>query len=98
MFSINMNMFETYVVDFEIYIGDKLVQKQRIEAPEEMLKINFIQTAEQIANDSRPMKVKMIVPNIIWDNFENKEKVLNNEVEFSNNAMIAWEEDKEKGV
>ena len=38
------------------------------------------------------MQIKMIVPQIIWDNFENKQKVLNNEIEFSNNAMIAWEE------
>jgi hypothetical protein len=40
------------------------------------------------------MKIKMIVPNIIWDNFESKQKVLNNEVSFSNNAMISFEENK----
>lgn len=89
------SMFETYKVDLEIYIEDKLVQRQRIEAPKEMLMINFIQTAERISNDSRPMKIKMIRPEIIWDNFENKEKTINNEIEFSNNIMIAWEKDRE---
>jgi hypothetical protein len=34
----------------------------------------------------------MIVPNIIWDDFEQKQKVLNNEIELSNSAMVTWEE------
>lgn len=89
------SMFETYKVDFEVYIEDKLVQRQRIEAPKEMLMINFVQTAEQISGDRRPMKIKMIRPEVIWDNFENKEKTINNEIEFSNNVMIAWAKDKE---
>lgn len=33
-------------------------------------------------------------PETIWDRFENKEKILENEVSFSNNAMVAWEENK----
>ena len=89
-------MFETYEVTFEIYIEDKLVNKQAIQAPKEMLMMNFIQTVRQLSNDKRPMKIKMIAPNTIWDNFEKKQKVLNNEVEFSNNAMVAWEKDKQE--
>ena len=93
---LNMDsMFETYRVYLEIYIEDKLVQKQRIEAPKEMLMMNFIQTAEQISNDARPIKIKMIRPEVVWDNFENKEKTFNNEIEFSNNVMVAWEKDRE---
>ena len=91
------NIFgEPYEVDFEIYIGDKLAQKQSMQAPKEILMINFIQTANQIGNDRRPMKIKMIRQEIIFDNFENKQKTLNNEVSFSNNAMVAYENDKEK--
>ena len=89
-------MFEIYEVTFEIYIEDKLVQKQMMQAPKQILMANFMQTAQQIKNDKRPMKIKMIVPDVIWDNFENKEKVLNNEVSASNNAMIAWEENKQE--
>ena len=85
-------MFETYRVVFEIYMEDKLINKQTMEAPKKMLIINFMQTVQQIGNDQRPMRIRMIVPKIIWDNFENKEKVLNNEVEFFNNAMLAWQE------
>ena len=94
MFNINMNMFETYEVDFEVYIGETLTQKQKMQAPKEMIMINFIQTAQQIGNDKRPIKIKMTRPEIIWDSFENEQKTLINEIEFSNNAMVAFEKDK----
>lgn len=63
-----------------------------MQAPKEMLMMNFIQVMKQIGKDQRPMKVRMYRPEFIWDRFENKERVLNNAVEFSNNAMVAWEE------
>ena len=65
-----------------------------MQAPKEMLIANFVQTAKQIKTDKRPIKLKMIVPNIIWDNFEQKQKTLNNSVEISNDAMSAWEENR----
>ena len=86
------NVFDIYEVIFEIYNEDKLVNKQEMQAPKEMLIINFLQTVDQISKDSRPLKIKMIRPEVIWDNFESKQKVLNNEIAFSNNAMVAWEE------
>ena len=85
-------MFDIYEVIFEIYNEDKLVSKQTMQAPKQMLIINFIQTVNQIGRDRRPLKVRMFRPEIIWDNFECKQKVINNEVAFSNNAMIVWEE------
>ena len=87
-------MFDIYEVTFEIYIKNKLVQKQTMQAPKEMLMMNFLNVMNQLGNDQRPMKVRMFRPETIWDRFENKERVLNNEVSFSNNAMIAWEENK----
>ena len=45
-------------------------------------------------NDKRPIKIKMIRPCVIWDEFDKEERVLNNEIELSNNAMVAWEESK----
>ena len=90
---INMNdVFEVYEATFEIYVEDKLINKQVAQAPKEMLMATFIQTAKQIRSDKRPMKIKMIVLDVIWDRFENKQKVLNNEVSASNDAMISWEE------
>lgn len=81
-------------VIFEVYIEDKLTNRQQMQAPKEMLIANFLQTAKQIQNDKRPIKIKMIRPEVIWDNFEQKQNVLNNEIELSNNAMTSWEENK----
>lgn len=84
-------MFETFEVFFEVYIEDKLTNRQQMQAPKEILITNFLQTAKQISNDKRPIKIKMIIPKTIWDNFDKKQRVINHEVEFSNNAMTAWE-------
>lgn len=86
--------FEMHEVVLEVYIEDKLVKKQTMQAPKEILMANFLQTAQQIRNDKRPMKIKMIRPEVIWDEFENEEKVLNNEIIASNDTMIAWEENR----
>lgn len=87
-------MFETHEVIIEVYIEDQLTNRRQMQAPKEVLIANFVQTAKQIQNDQRPIKIKMIRPEIIWDNFEQKQKTLNNEIEISNNAMIAWQENK----
>lgn len=94
---IGFDMFETYDVTFEVYVEDKLVNKQAMQAPKEILMANFIQTVNQIARDKRPMKIRMSRQEIIWDKFEKKERALENEVIFGNNAMIVWEENKQKG-
>lgn len=86
------NIFEIHEVSLEIYVEDKLVQRQTMQAPKEILILNFIQTINEIGNDQRPMKIKIIRPEIIWDNFEQRQRVLNNEVVFSNNAMVNWED------
>ena len=88
------DMLEMHEVIFEVYIEDKLTNRQQIQAPKEVLIANFIQTAKQIKVDKRPIKFKMIKPEIIWDSIEQKQKVLYNEIELSNNAMVAWEENK----
>lgn len=79
-------MLEMYEVIFEVYIEDKLTNRQQMQAPKEMLMANFAETAKQIKNDQRPIKLKMIVPYTFWDEFEKKQRVLNNEVELINNA------------
>jgi len=88
------DMFETYDVTFEVYIEDKLSNRQTMQAPKEIIIANFLQTAQQIQKEKRPIRFKMIVPNIIWDEFEQKQRVLNNSVEYSNDAMVIWEENK----
>lgn len=94
-FNIGFEELEIFNATFEIYIEDKLVQKQVLQAPKEMLITKFLQMAKQIRNDKRPMKIRMTNQCVIWDNFEHKEKVLNNEISASNDAMIVWEENRE---
>ena len=89
------NIFgEQYEVDFEVYIEDKVVQKQKMQAPDIMLIRNFMQVANQIRADKRPMKVKMVRPDFIWDRFENVQKPFNYEIECCNEAMTIWLENK----
>ena len=96
IFNINIeDVLDIQEVIFEVYIEDKLTNRQQIQAPKDMLIENFIQTARQMQNDQRPIKIKMIRPYTIWDEFEKVQRVLNNEIELSNNAMVAWEESKE---
>lgn len=87
-------MLEMHDVIFEVYIEDRLTNRQQMQAPKEMLMANFLQTAKQIQRDQRPIKIKMIRPETIWDNFEQKQKTLNNEIELSNDAMVAWQKNK----
>ena len=88
------DMLEMHEVIIEVYIEDKLTNRQQMKAPKDILIANFVQTAKQMRNDSRPIKMKMIRPELIWDNFEQRQRIMNNEIELSNNAMVAWQENK----
>jgi hypothetical protein len=89
------DMLDMQEVIFEVYIEDKLTNRQQMQAPKEMLIANFINTAKQIKNDQRPIKIKMIRPYTIWDEFEKQHKVLNNEIMLNNNAMDLWEGERQ---
>lgn len=100
MFNINIDiedMLEMHDVVIEVYIENKLTNRQELRAPRDMLIANFVQTAKQMKYDKRPIKLKMIRQESIWDEFEQRRKILNNEIELSNDAMIAWEENKKGG-
>lgn len=78
---------ETYQAIIEIYLGNQCIQRQSLNAPEDILKAQFIGLMQQIANENRPMKCKMTLYDVIWDNIEKKQKVLENYVEFKNRLM-----------
>ena len=80
-------MFELYEVAFETCVSDRLVKRQVIRAPKALLIGTFVHMAQSIANDSRPMQIKMIRPESIWDPFEQTNRILNNEIALSNRAM-----------
>ena len=89
------DVFDIFEVNIETYIENKLVNKQTMQAPAQIIMMHFIQLMNQIKDDNRPLKVRMTRPEVIWDNFKNEQKILTNEVAFSNNAMVDWEKDKE---
>ncbi len=72
----------------EQYIGNELVNSQRIQAPMQMLQMQFMQLVQQIARQKQPMKVKLIVPYQVWSQYDKEMKVLNNYIEFQN-----WRDD-----
>lgn len=88
------DMLETYEVAFETYLEDKMVNKQIMQAPKQIIMVNFVQLMNQAKNDKRPIKIRLTRQEIILDDFK-REKVLEHEVAFSNNAMVSWEESKE---
>lgn len=89
-------MLDIHEVIFEVYVEDKLTNRQQMKAPKDMLIANFVETAKQIKNDQRPIKIKMIKPYTIWDEFEKQHKTLNNEVSLNNSAMDLWEKNNKK--
>lgn len=86
------DILEIHEVIFEVYIEDKLTNRQQMKAPKQMIIANFVETAKKIKTDTRPIKIKMIKPETIWDSIEQKQKVLYNEIEISNDAMVTYEE------
>lgn len=85
------SMFEMYEVTFETYLEDKMVNKQTTQAPKQIIMAKFAQLMNQVKNDQRPIKIRLTRQETILDDFK-KEKVLEHEVAFSNNAMVSWEE------
>lgn len=68
---------------FTIKLGNQIVQNQTIQAPSIIVKQNFIQLAEQIAGEQRPMQVKC-TKSIYTD----KDKPLEQFLLFANNLYI----------
>ena len=75
---------ETEKVVFEIYLGNQLIQSQVVTAPEEMLKMMFLNYIQQLAVQKQPMHLRMRGEDIIWDNFENRQKVLPKYIDYWN--------------
>lgn len=90
------NIFgDMYEVTFEVYVEDKLTNRQSMQAPKDIIMLNFIQNAQQIQNNPKPIMLKLSRQEVIWDEFENKEKVLNNTIELSNRVMDTWRNNKQ---
>lgn len=85
---INFGFSEPMDVVFEQYIGNALVNSQQLSAPPEVLQAQFIQLVQQVARQSKPMKIRMVRWEEVWDKFEGKWKKLELDMEFKN-----WKDD-----
>lgn len=74
---------------YEIYMGDQLVKREVAQLPMQMHKVQWLSLCQQLAQDQRPMKIRMYYDDEIWDEIEQKRKVLHNWLEFANKAMEA---------
>lgn len=86
----NFGFSEPLTVTLEQYIGNALIQSQQLSAPPEILQAQFIQLVQQVANQSQPMKIRMVRWENIWNQFDNEWKKLEYSVEFQN-----WKDDKD---
>lgn len=74
---------------YEIYMGDQLIRREVAQLPYPMHKMQWVSLCQQIAQENRPMKLRVLHDDEIWDQIEQKRKVLHNWIEFSNRAMEA---------
>lgn len=75
---------DTFDVIFTIYLGNQVIEQWRMQAPRPFIEAQFIQTVQQIASQKQPMKVVVSREEVIWDQFEQKHKVLPITMEFQN--------------
>ena len=80
----NFGFQEPMSVTLEQYIGNALVHSQQLSAPPEILKAQFEGLIQQLAQQSQPMKIKVVRYDEIWDEFEQKRKKIENSIEVKN--------------
>lgn len=75
---------QLFDVTFTIYVGNQPIQKMQMRSIRPFLEAQFMSIVQQIASQKQPMKVVMSREEVIWDQFEQKHKVLPYTVEFQN--------------
>lgn len=70
MMFINVMNEDIFDVTFSIYLDNQIIRQWRMQAPRPFIEIKFIQTVQQIASQSQPMKVIVSREEVIWDQFE----------------------------
>ena len=86
----NFGFSEPLTVTLEQYIGNTLVQSQQLSAPPEILQVQFLQLAQQVASQSQPIKIRMIRWEDVWSQIDQEWKKLELDVMFQN-----WKDDVE---
>lgn len=81
---IKFDLGETFDVTYTIYLGNQPIKRIMMSGPRQMLEAQFMSFVQEITAQNQPMKVVMSREEIIWDQFEQKQKVLPLTVEFQN--------------
>ena len=85
---INFGLSEPMEVLLEQYISNTCVSHQKLSAPPEILRSQFMQLAKQVASQSQPMKIRMVRWEEIWNKFNKEWKRLELYAVFQN-----WKDD-----
>ena len=78
----NFGFGDTEEVIFEQYVGNALVNSQRLALPSVLLQQQFMQACQEAHNQSQPIKIRMYKFVPIFDNFENKTKNILNDITY----------------
>ena len=85
MFRININQdMNIEQVIYEIWLGNELIHREQVRAPEDMLTMMFLNYVQQMAGRSEPMHLRMSGQEVIWDEFEQRQKVLPKRIDYWN--------------
>ena len=84
MFRININQEEFETVIYEVWLGDELIHRKQMRAPEDMLKMMFMDYVQRCAVCHEPMHLRMSGQEVIWDEFEQQQKVLPKRIDYWN--------------
>lgn len=86
---------DTYIL--EIKMGNQ-IQRQTIMGSDDMVQLQFIQLMQETGNSAQPYKIKLIRQDRIWDNYNSKERILNNYLQFANKKYMETFPDEFKEV
>lgn len=75
---------QTFDVMFTVSLGEQPIRRWQMVAPQEFIIMKFLQTVQQIASQNQPMKVVVSRDEVIWDQFEQKQKIIPCTMEFQN--------------
>ena len=59
-------------VTLNIYVGNQMVQSQRLNGPDQLLAMQFLQFCQQASQQKEPYKLEMIRYEPMYDQFEGK--------------------------
>jgi len=79
---------QVYSVSVEIFDGINR-QFNQMQAPRLVIQNDFLSLVQQAANTLSPIRIIMSRSVPIWDNFENRQRTIENKIVFKNNAFLS---------